>query len=601
MKNFVINIATVNGSGSQTANTVLLRSLFRMGVPVGGKNVFPSNIAGLPTWFWIRANDKGHVGTKALADIVVSLNPQTFEEDQKCLPAGGFFFFSDEKVDASKVRTDVNAIAIPFKKLTDQLKAPVKIKKLAGNMIYVGILAELLKIPSDVILKTIQDQLGGKASAVEPNLQALEVGRNFATNDLAHLTATGTGVWKFKAEGSISTKEKVLMDGNTAAALGLISGGCQFVSWYPITPSTSLVEAFQKFAPKVRQDGQGKNKFACVQSEDELSAFSMVLGAGWAGTRAMTATSGPGLSLMAEGAGYAYFAEVPSVIWDVQRMGPSTGLPTRNSQGDVLFAATLSHGDTKHILLFPGSLQECFEFGQVCFDLAERLQQLVIVLSDLDLGMNLWMSDQFVPLEKKYDRGNVLNADKLNSDQPFYRYQEQANDGIPNRTIIGNSNPKAAYFTRGSGHNFKAQYTESGVEYEKNMQRLERKWETAKTLVPKPIIENNGSSEGVLFFGSTNAVMDEVSEELSGKTGKKLNLCRVRAYPFTAEVEEFVKQNKNIFVVEQNRDAQMKTLLLQAFPEHAMKFKSVLHYSGAPISSDVVFAKIQSLMGASHV
>ena len=604
--NFVINVATVNGSGSQSANNILLKSLFRMGVPVGGKNVFPSNIAGLPTWFWIRANSQGFVGRKSLAQILVALNPKTLKADLDSLAEGGYFFYpsNGEKLESSQARAGARLIPVPFKELTDKATDSPKIKKLVTNMVYVGILSQLLKMDSEIVEGVIGDILGKKASVLEVNLKAYRLGAEWAKTELA-----GIG-FPFAAKKGPPPQGKMILDGNSAAALGLIHGGCTFGSWYPITPSSSLMESFMKFAHKVRKDSQGKNKYAVLQAEDELAAIAMVLGAGWAGARAVTATSGPGLSLMAEAAGYAYFAEIPCVIWDVQRMGPSTGLPTRTLQGDLLFASQLSHGDKKHPILIPGTVQECFEFGQKSLDLAERLQQLVIVLSDLDLGMNLWMTDQF-DLDKSppLDRGKVLSEEqisKLKSEgKTFYRYEDLDGDGIPYRTLPGNSAGQAAYFTRGSGHNFKGQYTESHKEHRDNMERLQKKWETAKSLMPPPLVKlaRSSSSPGggasakslqtqsvpqcLVYYGSTEIVMDEVTAELQ-RANKNYDQIRIRSYPFSKDVEALLSQYETIIVIEQNRDAQMKSLLSMDFPDLGPRMKSLLHYDGTPITSDLI-------------
>lgn len=588
---FVISVATVNGSGSQTANNVLLRSLFRLGMPVGAKNVFPSNISGLPTWFWIRTEERGFVGATALADIVVALNPQTFQEDQKLLNPGGFLFYPAEKTPEPSLRADIIPCPVPLAKLLDQIQAAPKIKKLAANMLYVGILSELLKIPEDLVEQVIRDQLGKKPSALGANLQALSLGRTYAQSEMS------VPGWPYQVRaGDVVPGERVLMDGNTAAALGLIAGGCQFISWYPITPSTSLVETFSRFAAKLRKDEAGKNKYALVQAEDELAAFAMVLGAGWAGTRALTATSGPGLSLMAEGAGYAYYAEIPAVIWNVQRLGPATGLPTRTAQGDLTFAAHLSHGDAKHILLFPGNIQECFSFGQICFDLAERLQQLVIVLSDLDLGMNLWVSERLQSLPQSYDRGKIHAAGDLDAQSPFHRYEDLDGDGICTRTLPGNPDPRAAYFTRGSGHNARAQYSEKADEYRENMLRLERKWETAKRLVPAPEIRSQSLPEGILYFGSTSFVIPEL-EHLLGEAGLQFDLCRIRAFPFGLDVDLFLQAHERIYILEQNRDGQMKALLCQTFPQWAPRMESLLHFEGTPVTAQGLSEKLFAARG----
>jgi 2-oxoglutarate ferredoxin oxidoreductase subunit alpha len=589
MNNFVINIATVNGSGSQSANNVLLKSLFRMGIPVGGKNVFPSNIAGLPTWFWIRANQKGFLGRKKFADIVVTLNPQTYKEDIKTLAPGGFFIHAAELVlSDSEKRNDVTIVPVPFKKLVDQATDAIKIKKLLTNMIYVGVLSELLKLDMEIVKKCIQDLLGKKASVLESNMKAFDLGAEFAKTELQSLKIP------FQVQKQAPPTNKIIIDGNSAGALGLINGGCTFASWYPITPSSSLMESFIKFSEKLRVDQNGKRKFAVVQAEDELAAFSMVLGAGWAGARAITATSGPGLSLMAEGAGYAYFAEIPSVIWDVQRAGPSTGLPTRTLQSDLLFASQLSHGDKRHPILIPGTPEECYEFGQTCFDLAERLQQLIIVLSDLDLGMNLWITDEFQVGTKSYDRGKVLSSEQLEKLGGFERYRDVDGDGIPYRTLPGNSHMKAAYFTRGSGHNAKAQYTENSLDYKENHLRLEKKWQTAKSLMPTPILKDQGQKIGLIFYGSTQIVMDEVIFELSQKN-ILVDTLRIRALPFHDKIGEFINSHEKVYVIEQNRDAQMRSLLRMDFPENAMKLKSILHFDGTPITSDEIVEQFLSL------
>lgn len=580
---FTISIATVNGSGSQTANGVLLRSLFRMGIPVGGKNVFPSNISGMPTWFWIRANAKGYVGATQKAEIVLSLNPQTLLQDQELVKSGGFFFYQDHLKSEVSFRDDIVAVALPFKSLAERIQAAPKVKKLASNMIYVGILSLLFKIPQELVSKVLTQQLEGKTSAMAANQEAFAIGVKFAEENLTNL--------KFPYRATMQTpfQDRVLMDGNTAAAFGLISGGCQFISWYPITPSTSVVESFAAYAEKLCKDENGKNKYAIVQAEDELSAFSMVLGAGWAGTRAMTATSGPGLSLMAEAAGYAYYAEIPSVIWNVQRLGPSTGLPTRTAQGDVLSSAFLSHGDTKHILLFPANLEESFVFGQTCFDLAERLQQLVIVLSDLDLAMNLWMGPVLRPLETAYDRGLVLCEKELDQ-AGFHRYADSDGSGIAPRTVLGNTHPQAAYFTRGSGHNHEAQYSEKASDYEKNVLRLERKMETAKTLVPKPIVQHKSAAIGLIYYGSSDAIIEELCELMQ----VSLNLCRIRAFPFSAEVFDFIDSCEQVFVIEQNRDAQLKKMLCMEPACDRKKIKSLVHFDGTPISADSIAQKLKN-------
>lgn len=582
INDFVITIGTVNGSGSQSANTILLKSLFKMGIPVGGKNVFPSNIQGLPTWFWIRANKNGYVGRRKEADIVVAMNPQTIYEDTKTLKSGGFFLYnSDIPFDAAKVRNDVNFVGVPFKQLVDKATDSVKIKKLLINIIYVGVLAELLKIDTATLEEALVDQFGHKQSVLDVNKQAMNVGIQYAKENLGQLQ------FNFKAEKMNLTQNKIIMDGNTASALGLLFGGATFASWYPITPSSSLVETFIQYAQKYRKNSDGKNNFAVVQAEDELASIAMVLGAGWVGARAFTATSGPGVSLMAEAAGYAYYAEIPSVIWDVQRVGPSTGMPTRTMQGDLTEAVYLSHGDTRHPVLLPGNIKECFEFGQVSLDLAERLQQLVLVLSDLDLGMNLWMEDKIDYPTKSFDRGKVLSESELSKVQKFERYADVDGDGIPQRTLPGTRHPLAPYFTRGSGHNIKAGYTENSNEYQVIVDRLNKKWQHTKTLVPAPVVDSKNNKIGIIAYGTTDSAMAEARDMLA-MTQIKTDYLRIRAVPFTEHIEEFIKNHERIYVIDQNRDGQMYDLLKLDYTKYHNKMISVRHYDGTPITAEAI-------------
>lgn len=606
--NFVITIATVNGSGSQSANSILLKTLFRMGVPVGGKNVFPSNIAGLPTWFWIRAEENGFVARSDKADIFVAMNAQTLLEDLKTVKPGGFFIYnSDLNINPQSALQDgsITLIPISFKPLVDQSTDSIKVKKLVINMVYVGVLAKLLKMDLEVLNHSIADQFDNKDSVISVNKKAAEIGYQYAEAALKDIT------FPFEATKTEKNKNKIVMDGNSAAALGWLFGGCTFTAWYPITPSSSVVEKYIQLAQKYRKDEAGKNKFAVVQAEDELASICMVLGAGWAGARSITATSGPGLSLMAESAGFAYYTEIPSVIWNVQRVGPSTGMPTRTSQGDLLSAVYLSHGDTKNPCLIPGNIKECFEFGQTAFDLAERLQQLVIVLSDLDLGMNLWMENKFNYPEKPFDRGKVLSAADLEKVAQFERYGDPDQDGIPYRTLPGTQSDKAAYFTRGSGHNAKAAYSEKSEEYKFIMDRLAKKWETAKGIVPAPVylssdkvLESFNSSYqnitkptelknkvGIIAYGSSDLAAKEAMYRLS-KQGIESDYCRVRALPFTKDVLDFINSHKTTYVVDQNRDGQMFELLKTEYNQVCHLVHSVKHYDGTPITAESIMNPI---------
>lgn len=607
INNFVITVATVNGSGSQSANNILLKSLFRMGVPVGGKNVFPSNIAGLPTWFWIRADDNGFTARREQADIFVAMNPTTLRDDIKTVKKGGYFIYNSDlgiKPDVTAETEGVHLLPISFKPLVDKSTDSIKIKKLVINMVYVGVLAQLLGIDLPILNQTIADQFEGKESVIEVNRKASEIGFTYSQENIQV-------PFQFKTQKSDRNLNKIMMDGNTAGALGWLFGGCTFTAWYPITPSSSVVENYIKFASKYRKDGDGKNKYAIVQAEDELSAICMVIGAGWSGARSVTATSGPGLSLMAEAAGFSYFTEIPAVIWNVQRVGPSTGMPTRTAQSDLLPSVFLSHGDTRHPCLIPGSIKECFDFGQSAFDIAERLQQLVIVLSDLDLGMNLWMEDRWDYPEKPYDRGKVLSAADLDKVTNYERYADVDGDGIPYRTIPGTSHDKAAYFTRGSGHNRKALYTEKSEDYQYIVDRLAQKWETAKSYVPAPVFCSSqdlksrelGANEnatsvcknklGIIAYGSSDISVKEAMF-LMAKQNKNFDYCRIRAVPFQNSVLDFIKNHDRIFVVDQNRDGQMFELLKMEMPSSANYLTSVKHYDGTPITADTIMKTIKN-------
>jgi 2-oxoglutarate ferredoxin oxidoreductase subunit alpha len=588
VNDFVITVATANGSGSQSANNILVRSLFRMGLPVGGKNLFPSNIQGLPTWFTIRVNEQGFTARKKFADIVVAMNPQTATADLKLVRPGGIVFVNSEiKLPPDQLPKEVEIVTIPFREIVSTVTDSVKMKKLLANMIYVGVLAELLAIPGDVLEDVMQQQFGDKTSVIEPNKKALAAGRAYAAEHLHDLK------FQWRAESRAAQNEgKILIDGNTAAAMGLVFGGCTVVAWYPITPSSSVIEHFVEFANKYRVEKDGKKNFAVVQAEDELASIAMVLGAGWAGARAMTATSGPGLSLMSEAAGLAYYAEIPSVIWDVQRVGPSTGLPTRTMQGDLQKAYYLSHGDTKHVVLLPGTPNECFEFGQLAFDLAEELQTLVIVLSELDIGMNLHVAHKFEYPTTGMDRGKVLNAEQLTKAGTFQRYKDVDGDGVPYRTLPGTEHPLAAYFTRGTGHDEAGLYTESSEAYKKNMDRLSRKFETARAVVPKPKCDTKPEAKiGLVTYGSTHEASGEARFLLQNE-GVETNCIRLLALPMCEEFEAFIDRHDRVYVIEQNRDAQLLSIMRAEMPQYWQKCFSVLQYDGMPMDAEGIFTQI---------
>ena len=592
VNDFSIQIATVNGSGSQSANSVLLRSIFRMGVPVSGKNLFPSNIAGLPTWYTIRVSKFGWVARRTHIDILIAMNPESAREDVLSLGAGGVVIY-DESLKLNELRTDLTFYAVPFDQLAATTGADAKLRKLVKNMVYVGVAAHLLSIDMESVEQTVRKQFAKKVKAAELNLNAVRVGFDYAASTL-------TKQDPYVVEPMNATAGKIIIDGNAAAAMGAMFAGVTVVGWYPITPSSSVVENLIDYLKKYRVEQDGKASFAIVQAEDELAAIGMVLGAGWAGARAMTASSGPGISLMAEFAGLGYYAEIPGVIFDIQRTGPSTGMPTRTSQADLTFIAGLSHGDTKHVMLFPGTVKECYDFGMGAFDLAEQLQTPIFVLSDLDLGMNNWMSEPFEYPEKPLNRGKVLDAKQLGELGGFARYKDVDGDGIPYRTLPGTDHPAAAYFTRGSGHNEKALYTERPDDYENNMLRLARKFETAKTLVPKPILQGDGKEKvGIIAFGTSHWAVIESRDQLQRENEIATDYLRIRAFPFTQEVHDFVAKHDRIYVVEQNRDSQMLNLLkIDLNPVDVVKLHSVLHFNGLPIDARTVTGAIASQEGA---
>jgi 2-oxoglutarate ferredoxin oxidoreductase subunit alpha len=591
INDFSINVATVNGSGSQSANSVLLKSIFGMGVPVSGKNLFPSNIAGLPTWYTIRASKDGYVARKRESEVLVALNPDTAREHVMALPAGGVAIY-EEKLDLKQLRNDVAFYPVPMDKITAAVCPEAKLRKLVKNMVYVGAVAQILHIDLGVVERGLQKQFAKKQKVFDLNFGAVKAGFDYAQT-------TFTKQDPYFIEAMNETKGKVIIDGNAACAMGAVFAGVTVVAWYPITPSTSVVEATTDLLKKFRVTPEGKATFAVVQAEDELAAIGMVLGAGWAGARSMTATSGPGISLMAEFSGLGYYAELPGVIFDVQRSGPSTGMPTRTSQADLLSTAFLSHGDTRHIILLPGNVKECFELGGAAFDLAERLQTPVFVLTDLDLGMNNWMSDPFKYPEKPIDRGKVLTKEDLDRLGGFARYRDVDGDAVGWRTLPGTNHPKAAYFTRGSGHNDAAGYTERPDEYQEVMDRLVRKFESARKLVPAPVLVKNGSSKiGFIAYGTTDFALRESMDQIKKEYSKDVDYLRVRAYPFAHEIHDFVASHDRIYVVEQDRDAQLASLLKLDLPaEQVVKLRSILHYNGLPIDARTITEELATKEG----
>ena len=579
---FSINVATVNGSGSQSANSVLLKSIFGMGVPVSGKNLFPSNIAGLPTWFIIRASKDGYVARKRAFEVLVSLNPDTARADVLALPTGGVAIY-EENLDLRQYRDDIVFYPVPFDKITAAICPEAKLRKLVKNMIYVGVVSQLLSIDLGVVESGLRKQFAKKQKVFDLNFGAVKTGFDYAQENF-------TKQDPFFIERMDGTAGKIIIDGNAACGMGAVFAGVTVVAWYPITPSTSVIEATADLLKKFRLTPDGKATFAVVQAEDELAAIGMVLGAGWAGARSMTATSGPGISLMAEFSGLGYYAEIPGVIFDVQRSGPSTGMPTRTQQSDLLSVAFLSHGDTKHVVLLPGSVKECFELAYAAFDLAERLQTPIFVLTDLDLGMNNWMSEPFIYPDKPLDRGKVLTAEDLNRLGGFARYRDVDGDAIGWRTLPGTNHPKASYFTRGSGHNDAAIYTEKPDEYVEVMERLARKFENARKLVPGPVTVKDGSSKvGFLAYGTTDFALRESLDQIKKGYGRDADYMRIRAYPFAHEIHDFVAAHERIYVVEQDRDAQLASLLKLDLPaEQVTKLRSILHYNGLPLDARTI-------------
>jgi 2-oxoglutarate/2-oxoacid ferredoxin oxidoreductase subunit alpha len=586
---FVVKFANVNGSGSASANRLFARSFLRMGVPIASRNIFPSNIQGLPTWFEVRVTEVGHLGRRGGIDLMVAMNPQTWDKDVGEIEPGGYLFYdSTRPMQPSKFRSDINVVGMPLTAICNERYTDPRQRQLFKNIIYVGALASLLGIEAGELERLIAEQFRGKDKLIPPNHEALHLGHDYAET---HLKGTvGLRVRRAQAIG-----DRIFLEGNDAAALGAVYGGATVAAWYPITPSTSIAEAFAKHCRRFRTDPDtGRSRYAIVQAEDELSSIGMVIGAAWNGARAFTATSGPGISLMQEFLGLAYFAEIPTVIFDVQRGGPSTGMPTRTQQSDILISAYASHGDTKHVLLFPEDPRECFEFGALAFDLADRLQTPIFVLLDLDIGMNEWLCE---PLRwddsRPLDRGKVLTAEELEVGREFGRYLDVDGDGIPFRTYPGTHPTKGAFFTRGTSRDRYARYTEEGAAYVDNMQRLLRKFETAKNFVPKPLRKNapRPTRYGVLYFGSTAPAMDEATAALEAQ-GIDLNLMRVRAFPFSDEVINFILDHDQVFLIEQNRDAQLKTLLISEGAIDPARLISVLHYDGTPVTARSIVNEI---------
>lgn len=578
VNDFSIQVATVNGSGSQTANLVLLRSVLMMGIPVSGKNMFPSNISGLPTWYTIRASKRGYIGRKKEVDFLVAMNPETAKEDVLTLDPGAAVVY-DEPLKLNALRNDLVFYPVPFDKLVAPVCSEAKLRRLVRNMIYDGVLARLLGIDLSIVEKALSKQLGKKAKAIALNQGALKAGWD-------HVGATFTKQDPYFLEPMNETDGKILIEGNAAAAIGCMMAGVTVVAWYPITPSSTLCESLISYLKKYRMDKTtGQATFAVVQAEDELASIGMVIGAAWAGARSMTATSGPGVSLMSEFAGLAYYAETPAVIFNVQRVGPSTGLPTRTAQGDLISTAFLSHGDTKHIMLFPSSVEECYTMAQTAFDLAEHFQTPVFVMMDLDLGMNNWMSDRFKYPDRPIDRGKRLTSEVLKKIGEWGRYKDVDGDGIPYRTVPGDGMP--AYFTRGSGHNAKGQYSERPDDYVENVDRLNRKFETARRHVPRPEIDIvPGAKVGLIGYGTSHWAITESRDQLREEADVKASYFRVRGYPFTAELAAFIDAHERLYVVEQNRDGQLLQLMkLDCPPERVAKLRSVLHYDGLPIDA----------------
>ncbi len=587
VNDFSIVVATANGTGSQTANLAIMRAIFKMGIPVNGKNIFPSNIQGLPTWYHIRVSGDGYVARRANSEVLVAFNAATAIEDLQNLPSGGICIYRDD-LKGFEPRDDVSMYPVPVTKLLKEIGAKGQFKDRYTNMLYVGVVAYLLNIDLAKVDLALDIHFKRRRKLVDMNMDVIRLCYNWAAENL-------TKTDPFVVAPLDKTEGKILMTGNDAAGLGTVFGGLTVCTWYPITPSTSMIDAVNAYLPRLRVDEEsGKATFAVVQAEDELAAIGMVLGAGWAGARSMTATSGPGISLMSEFVGLGYFAEIPGVIWDIQRVGPSTGLPTRTGQGDIIPAYYCGHGDTKNIVLLPGTIHECFQMGTSSFNLAEKFQTVVFVLSDLDLGMNTWMSETFDYPEEPIQRGKVLTAEEV-EEKGFARFKDLDGDGIGYRTLPGTKSTKAAYFTRGTGHNSAAVYSERAEDWLENMDRLMRKFDTARDHVPAPIVDDvEGSSYGILSFGTTMYAIEEARDILA-EAGTNTSFMRLKALPINQTVRDFVAKHDRVYVIEMNRDGQMHTILRDEMPEMNMKMISIAHQDGMPLTAEYLIDRINDL------
>jgi 2-oxoglutarate/2-oxoacid ferredoxin oxidoreductase subunit alpha len=598
VNDFVVRFANVNGSGSASANELFARAVLRMGVPVAPRNIFPSNIQGLPTWYEVRVSEAGHLGARGGVDLMVAMNPQTWDKDVASIEPGGYLFYDSTKpLPKSKFRGDINVVGVPLTAICNREYIDPRQRQLFKNIIYLGALSALLDMDVGVLEKLLAEQFKSKEALIEPNVHALHLGRDYVTLNLEHPLG-------IKLKRSQAVGDRIFIEGNSAAALGAVYGGATVCAWYPITPSSSLAEAFSRHCARYRVDpGTKKNRFAIIQAEDELASIGMVIGAGWNGARSFTATSGPGISLMQEFIGLAYFAEIPSVIMDVQRAGPSTGMPTRTQQCDIHACAYASHGDTKHVLLLPEDPAEAFEFAALSFDLADRLQTPIFLMLDLDIGMNHRLSRPLAWDEtRRFDRGKVMTAEELEAGKDFGRYLDVDGDGIPYRTLPGTHPTKGSFFTRGTSRDRYARYTEEGAPYADNMQRLLRKFETAKELVPQPVRRDadKPTRYGVIYYGSTAPAMDEAIGLLEAE-GQRLDLLRVRAFPFSKAVAEFVAQHDTVFVVEQNRDGQLRMLMTNEIGVDPARLVPVLHYDGTPITARFIARAIGDHLDARKV